>query len=123
MILVDSSVWIDHLRGKDPDLEVLLDDGIVLLHPFVLGEIALGNFRNRAGTLKDLRELPEAVVAEPDEVLHLIERETLFGLGLGYIDVHLLASARLMEDTKVWTRDRRLGAAAARMSLAWALPH
>ncbi len=123
MIIVDSSVWIDHLRADDPDLAALLADGVVLLHPFVLGEVSVGSFRNRVATLKDMRELPAAVVAEPDEVLHLIERETLFGLGIGYVDAHLLASARLMEDTKVWTRDRRLGAAAARLSLAWGLPH
>jgi predicted nucleic acid-binding protein len=123
MIIVDSSVWIDHLRADDPDLAALLSDGVVLLHPFVLGEVSVGSFRNRAATLKDMRELPEAIVAEPDEVLHLIERETLFGLGIGYVDAHLLASARLTADTKLWTRDRRLAAAAARLSLAWSLPH
>jgi predicted nucleic acid-binding protein len=123
MILVDSSVWIDHLRAEDRDLTTLLDDGVVLLHPFVLGEVSLGSFRQRAAILEDMRELPEAVVADNNEVFHLIERESLFGLGVGFVDAHLLASVRLTKNAKLWTRDRRLAAVAARMLLAWRMPH
>ena len=118
MILVDSSVWIDHLRGATADLTGLLEEGRVLVHPFVIGELALGSLRQRESVLQSLRDLPQAVMAEDAEILDFIDRHALFGLGIGYIDVHLLASVRLTPDASLWTRDRRLQDAALRMGLA-----
>lgn len=118
MTLVDTSVWIDHLRRGDPILAELLDHGQVLGHRFVLGEIATGSLRQRDLVLGALRRLPQAVMAHDSEVLDFIERETLFGTGLGYVDVHLLASVRLTAGALLLTRDKRLLAAAARMSIA-----
>ncbi|MDB5367822.1 MAG: type toxin-antitoxin system VapC family toxin [Rhodospirillales bacterium] len=118
MILVDTSVWIDHLHADDPALARLLDEGDTLVHPFVVGELALGRMRQRDNVLRLLRKLPQAQVATDDEVLQLIAAQKLDGTGLGYIDVHLLASLRLTQDAGLWTRDKRLGEIAARMGLA-----
>lgn len=118
MILVDSSVWIDHLRRSDAVLTELLDRGRVLTHPFVIGEIALGSLRQRAAIVAALRGLPKAVVADHDEVMAFIDRYTLFGRGIGYIDAHLLASVRLTPDASLWTRDRRLHGIAAERAIA-----
>jgi len=118
VILVDTSVWINHLRLASAILSELLDDGEVLVHPFVLGELALGNLRRRDAFLSDLRDLPRAAVATDEEVISLIDRQTLFGRGIGYVDAHLLAAARLTADTKLWTHDRRLHAVAAQLGLA-----
>ncbi len=123
MILVDTSVWVEHLRLASAILTELLDDGEILGHPFVLGELALGNLRQRDAFLSDLRDLPQAIVAEDEEVLHLIDRHALFGRGIGYVDAHLLAAARLTAGSKLWTRDRRLQAVAAQLGLAAALSH
>ena len=118
MILVDTSVWIEHLRSASAILTELLGDGQVLVHPFVLGELALGSLRQRDVFLSDLRDLPQAVVATDGEVLSLIDRRTLFGRGIGYVDAHLLAAARLTAGSKLWTHDRRLQAVAAQLDLA-----
>jgi predicted nucleic acid-binding protein len=118
MILVDSSVWIDHLRSGNAKLAGLLENGQVLVHPFVIGELALGNLKKRAQILTNLQDLPEAVVARDDEVLRFIGRHALHGRGIGYVDAHLLASARLTPDGSLWTRDKRLHAAAKRLGLA-----
>jgi predicted nucleic acid-binding protein len=118
LTLVDTSVWIDHLRRGDPLLAELLDHGQVLGHPFVLGEIATRSLRQRDLVLGALRRLPPAVMAHDSEVLDFIERETLFGTGLGYVDVHLLASVRLTAGALLLTRDKWLFAAAAQMSIA-----
>jgi predicted nucleic acid-binding protein len=118
VILVDTSVWIDHLRQGDGILTDLLEHGRVISHPFVIGEVATGSLRQREVILHALRGLPRAVVAQDAEVLDFIERENLFGSGLGYIDVHLLASVRLTPDALLFTRDKRLHKAAARMSVA-----
>jgi predicted nucleic acid-binding protein len=118
VILVDTSVWIEHVRRANEKLGALLGAGEVLVHPFVIGELALGHLRSREAILQDLHDLPPAAVATRDEVLHLIERHRLFGLGIGYVDVHLLAAARLMGHTAVWTYDRRLRAAAEKLELA-----
>ena len=123
MILVDTSVWINHLRLASAILSELLDDGEVLVHPFVLGELALGNLRRRDAFLSDLRDLPRAAVATDEEVISLIDRQTLFGRGIGYVDAHLLAAARLTAGTKLWTHDRRLQAVAAQLGLAATLSH
>jgi len=123
VILVDTSVWINHLRLASAILSELLDDGEVLVHPFVLGELALGNLRRRDAFLSDLRDLPRAAVATDEEVISLIDRQTLFGRGIGYVDAHLLAAARLTAGTKLWTHDRRLQAVAAQLGLAATLSH
>jgi len=117
VILVDTSVWVNHLRVVDERLTTLLDAGEVLGHPFVVGELALGNMQRRA-VLRDLRDLPQATVAENELVLNFIERSTLFGRGIGYIDAHLLAAVRLTPDAKLWTADRRLQSVAAELGLA-----
>ena len=118
MILVDTSVWVDHLRAGAAALGGLLYNGGALGHPFVTGELALGNLRQRDLVLNALRRLPQATVAADEEVLHFINRQGLFGLGIGYVDAHLLAAVRLTPGAKLWTRDRRLQAAAAQLGLA-----
>jgi predicted nucleic acid-binding protein len=123
VILVDTSVWIEHLRAADERLTALLEDGEVIGHPFVLGELALGNLRRRDTFLSDLRDLPQATVAEDEDVVHLIDRQQLYGRGIGYVDAHLLAAARLTAGSKLWTRDRRLQAVAAQLGLAATLSH
>jgi predicted nucleic acid-binding protein len=112
LILVDTSVWVDHLRGGDAQLAALLDRGVVVMHPFVIGEIACGSLTHRASLLELLRELPAASMAESEEVLGFIERHALHGKGIGYVDVHLLASVALTQGARLWTRDKRLQAAA-----------
>ena len=110
MKLVDTSVWIDFWRGSRTvvDLAQLLDDGEVLMHPWVLGEIALGNLgAKRTAILRDLAVLPAAPVALHVEVLTMIDRHALAGSGLGWVDVHLLASAKL-SSADLWTSDQRL---------------
>ncbi len=123
MILADSTIWIDHVREANEALAGLLLEQRVLVHPFVVGEVALGHIRNRADVLRELRRLPAAPVAHDDEVAAFIERERLSGQGFGYIDVHLLASVRLLPETRLWTRDKRLAAVAERLSVAARLVH
>lgn len=123
MILVDTSIWIDPLRKGDATLADLLEQRRVLAHPFVTGELSLGSLRQREIVLNSLQELPQAEIAHDEEVLHFIADEALFGLGIGYVDAHLLASVRLTPGTSIWTRDKRLLAAAARLSLAAGLNH
>lgn len=123
MILVDTSIWVGHLNAGDDYLRELLDKSFVLTHPFVIGELALGHLRQRRLVLAALTELPHAVVATDSEAMHLIEQEKLFGSGIGYVDVHLLAAARLTPGTRLWTRDKRLGTVAERFSLGAMLPH
>jgi predicted nucleic acid-binding protein len=118
VIIVDSSVWVDHFRQSDQHLVVLLDSAQVLMHRFILGELSLGSMQRRDMILRLLADLPQAVVASDDEVMGLITREALFGLGIGYVDCHLLASARLTPNTKLWTRDKRLHAAASQFGVA-----
>jgi predicted nucleic acid-binding protein len=112
MTLVDTSVWVQHLRAGSARLGVLLRDEQVLSHPFVIGELACGNLRNREEILSLLAALPEARVAEHDEVLHLVESARFYGRGLGWIDAHLLASA-LISRCAFWTLDSPLQRAAA----------
>ena len=117
MILVDTSVWVDHLRKGDARLKALLETGQVLIHSFVIGELALGNLRQRDAILQPLQDLPQAVSADAGEVLGFIERNALFGLGIGYVDAQLLASARLSA-AHLWTHDKRLNQVAIRLGLA-----
>jgi hypothetical protein len=116
-VLADTSVWIDHLRAGEPELARLLAQTQVVGHPFVQGEIALGSISDRATVLALMANLPQATVAAPGEVLTLIENSNLFGQGLGYVDVHLLAAARLTPGAHLWTRDRRLREAAAALGV------
>ena len=120
MILVDTSVWVDHLRRGDAQLVELLERGAIVMHPFVVGEIACGSLADRSTILELLQDLPTAVVADNDEVLGFIERQGLHGKGIGYVDVHLLASIALTDGAKLWTRDKRLRAAADDLDCAHA---
>jgi predicted nucleic acid-binding protein len=122
LILVDTSVWVDHLRRGDPGLVDLLERSAVAMHPFVVGEIACGSLRDRASILELLQDLPGAVVADGDEVLKFIERHALHGKGIGYVDVHLLASVALTEGAKFWTRDMKLHRVAAALGCAYPEP-
>lgn len=120
MILVDTSVWIDHLRTGVPVLSALLDKNRVLMHPFVLGEIACGNLRDRRQTLQLLSGLPDAPQASDTEVMAFIESNRLMGKGIGFVDAHLLAAVALAADAGLWTHDHRLREAAERLRLAYA---
>lgn len=118
MILVDTSVWVDHFRRGDARLAELLERGAALMHPFVLGELACGSLADRAAVIELLLDLPMGVVADADEVLGFIERHALHGQGVGYVDVHLLASTALTDGASLWTRDKRLQAVCAALRLA-----
>ena len=117
MILVDTSVWIDHLRRGEADLVAALETDQVLVHPFVIGELACGQLVNRQEVISLLQALPQAPVAGEDEALAFIEARHLAGRGIGYIDVHLLASVALHGTARLWTRDRRLATVAAELAL------
>jgi predicted nucleic acid-binding protein len=118
VILVDTSVWVDHLRAGSQALVELLEAGKVLSHPFVLGELALGNLRQRDIVLDAVLNLPQASVATDVEILHFIGNHRLFGCGIGYVDVHLLAAVRLATGAALWTHDKRLQGVAERLGLA-----
>lgn len=107
MVLVDTSVWVDHFREGNPDLERLLYDGQVMCHPYIVGELACGNMKNRAEILTLLPALPQATPAQHEEVLRFMELHHLMGKGLGYIDVHLCASA-LLTGVPMWSYDKKL---------------
>jgi predicted nucleic acid-binding protein len=121
-IIVDSSVWIDHYRSRDEALVALLRREDVVMHPYVLAEIALGHMKQREERLSNLRELPTADVARDEEVLNLIEEQQLYGSGLGFVDAHLLASARLTLRTFVFTRDKQLLRVARKLGIAYEEP-
>lgn len=108
MIIVDTSVWIEHLRKTDTQLVQLLDKSLVLTHPFIIGELACGNLHNRLQILTLLKNIPSAKEASHQEVLYFIEHNQLMGCGIGYIDAHLLTSTALTNDTKIWTYNKRL---------------
>ncbi len=118
MVLVDTSVWVDHFRRGLPELSEQLDAGAVVCHPFVMGELACANLKNRREILELLATLCTCPVADHQEVLHFIESNHLMGLGLGYVDMHLLASARL-SGLPLWTLDRPLQTAAVLLNVAW----
>lgn len=118
MVLVDTSIWVSHFRKGNPHLATLLNNGEVVCHPFVVGELGCGNIKNRKEILSLLQTLPMAETAEHQEVLHFIEHNRLMGKGLGYIDVHLLASA-LLTKIPLWTSDKRLKATSAELGLSY----
>lgn len=119
MILVDTSVWIDHYRESNTELAGLLNDGEVLSHSFVRGELACGNLKDRSETLRLHESLPQSVRVHDDEVISFIEARVLAGRGLGWVDMHLLASTVLTPDARLWTRDGRLGKAARELGVAF----
>jgi predicted nucleic acid-binding protein len=118
VILVDTSIWIDHLRTGDPELAELLQNGHVLAHPWVIGELALGRLSRRSEILGLLGNLPQAQTATDSEVLAMVEDRRLFGLGIGYVDAHLLAATLLTTGVGLWTRDQRLASVAVQLGLA-----
>ena len=117
MILVDTSIWVDHLRSGSARLVGLLERSAVLTHSMVIGELALGSIHPREVLLDSLEALPRAVEAGSAEVRHLIESRSLHGRGVGLVDAHLLASALLTPGSRRWTRDRRLGEVARELGL------
>ena len=118
MILVDTSIWIDHIRSTNNRLIELLHGELVRVHPWVVGELACGNLNHRAQTLYLLRSLPQSAIASHDEVLFFIEKHGIAGKGVGYLDMHLLAAAAL-GSLKIWTRDKRLHEVASSLSLGF----
>jgi predicted nucleic acid-binding protein len=119
LILVDTSVWVEHLRKGDAMLARVLEEGRVLAHPFVIGEIALGSLKQRAVILDALKNLPQAVTVTDGEVLHFIEQSALSGRGIGYVDAHLLAATTLTSGASLWTYDKRLLTAADNLGVAF----
>jgi predicted nucleic acid-binding protein len=118
LILADTSIWVDHLHRGVERMRNLLDAEEVILHPYVVGELALGTLRNRRLVLDSLADLPEAIIASRDEVLDFIEAAPLFGAGIGYVDAHLLVSTRLMPRVRLWTKDKRLRRVAEMVGVA-----
>ncbi len=118
MILVDTSVWVFHLRVGDKHLKQLLIDGDVATHPFVIGELACGNLKNRQKILALFQYLPQSKLASQEEVLQFIEIHALMGLGIGFLDIHLLASAHLSQ-IPIWTLDKKLDAAALSLGVRY----
>ena len=119
MIIADTMVWADFISHGDDRLRDLLMRQATLMHPYVRGELALGNLARRAAILADLDKVPLAQLADHPEVLSLIESTRLFGTGIGYVDAHLLASTLLDDEARLWTRDKRLHAVAARLGIAF----
>ncbi len=118
MILVDTSIWVDHLRRGDAGLSALLEAADVAVHPFVVGELACGSLRRHSDVVRLLSALPQVTTASHEEVMHFIGAHRLGGHGIGYVDVHLLASASI-DGVRVWTRDKALAARAAILGLAF----
>ncbi len=121
MVLIDTSVWIDHLRSSNAGLVTLLEKSQVLVHPMVIGELACGNLQNRHKIIALLQNLPHAVEASHDEAIHCLEQNELMGKGIGWIDVHLLAAVRLSPNAFLWTKYRRLLSAAKALKCHWHL--
>ena len=118
MILVDTSIWIDHLRAADVGLTALLEHGAVLGHPWITGELALGNLAHRHDVVRLLSQLTPAVVAGDAEILQLINSHALAGTGIAYVDAQLIAATLLTDGASLWTRDRRLVEVADRLGIA-----
>ncbi|MCH7742872.1 MAG: VapC toxin family PIN domain ribonuclease [Proteobacteria bacterium] len=118
MVLVDTSVWVTHLRTGDPNLEKLLLESEVMCHPFVVGELACGNIKNRDEILSLLQALPSALIVSQNEFLYFVELRRLAGVGIGFVDVHLLASSCLSE-TPLWTQDNKLRLSAEKSGILY----
>ena len=122
MILADTSIWVDHLRNRNPEMERLLGGGQIMMHPFIVAEISLGSLHNRQKMLDDLEALLEVNVAALNEVRHMIESHTLYSKGIGLTDAHLLASCLMTLGTQLWTRDGALKNVAAALGILVNLP-
>jgi predicted nucleic acid-binding protein len=122
VILADTSIWIDHFRHSDAELRRIIEEDMLLCHPFVIGELALGSLRDRATVLAFLAAQQQAVVATHDEIMTMIDRHGLFSMGIGYTDAHLLASVLLDRGSALWSRDKRLRAAAEKAGAALHTP-
>ena len=120
MILPDTAIWIDHIHGKDAQLEFLLRCDRVLVHPFVIGEIALGSMKRYDAVIEAMTILRAAPVAADEDVRFMINQHAIMGTGIGYVDAHILASAKLVPGSSIWTRNKRLNAVAQRLGVAWA---
>ena len=119
MVLIDTVVWIDHFHSNDEHLSMLLENEQIVMHPMVIGELAMGNLANRQQTLEDFAKLPKISVARHEEVLFFIEHHQLMGTGIGYIDAHLLTASVLHDDTQLWTRDRRMMAVTDELGISF----
>ncbi|MBW6421308.1 PIN domain-containing protein [Rhizobium sp. XQZ8] len=119
MILIDTSVWIDHLRQREEAVEFLVRRKRVLVHPFVIGEVALGTMKQYDQILDALSSLPQATVAGRHEVLYLVKQHALMGSGIGYVDAHLLASTKLADGSRLLTRDKRLAKIATALGIGY----
>jgi len=117
MVLVDTSVWINHLRADNPKLKALLLEIEVVSHPFIIGELACGNLKNRKEVLSLLETLPSSHVVSAGEFHHFLEQHTLMGKGIGFVDIHLLASAKLSR-IRIWTEDKNLKKVARNLNLS-----
>ena len=119
LVLVDSSIWIDHINGVSDGMHDLLMNTRVVMHPLVLGEIAMGSIRNRTQVLDDASDLPHVRQVPHQDVYHMIERFNLSGTGIGFVDAHLLAAVRASGDLRLWARDKRLMKQATRLEIAY----
>jgi predicted nucleic acid-binding protein len=122
MILADTSIWIDHLRSRDPEMERRLGRGQIAMHPFIVAEIALGSLHNRRKRLDDLEALLEVKVAQLNEVRHMIEAHALYSKSIGLTDAHLIASCLMTPGTQLWTRDSALKNVAGALGILATLP-
>lgn len=120
MILVDTSVWVDHFRRNNPTLQAILLDGKAACHQLIIGELVCGNFKNRTEIIELLQSLPQVPQVSFDEYLYFVEKRNLFGKGIGYVDIHLLASA-VISQTKIWTLDKRLQNQAVSLSMSYTI--
>jgi len=116
MILVDTSIWIDHLNNSNNELIRLLNSNRVCIHPFIIGELSCGNIANRKELLSLLRALPRVEPVLEEEIFTLIENKNLYGIGLGIVDINLIASA-LIHDVKIWTHDKSLNKIAKKLNI------
>jgi hypothetical protein len=122
VILADTSVWVDHLRSRNPEMEVRLGSGEIVMHPFIVAELALGSLHDRRRKLDDLEALLEVKVAQLSEVRHMIEAQTLYSKGIGLTDAHLIASCLITAGTQLWTRDTALKNVGRSLGILFDLP-
>jgi predicted nucleic acid-binding protein len=122
VILADTSIWVDHLRNRNPEMERYLGQGQIVMHPFIVAEISLGSLHNRQKTLDAMEALLEARVATLNEVRHMIERHALYSKGIGLTDAHLIASCLITSGTRLWTHDSAMKKVAAALGVLINLP-
>jgi predicted nucleic acid-binding protein len=122
VILADTSIWVDYLRGGNPEMEKILSQGQIVMHPFIVAEIALGSLRNRRKRLEELEALLEVRVAQLGEVRHMIESRALYAKGIGLTDAHLLASCLMTPGTQLWTLDGAMKKIAKALGIGVYLP-